>query len=75
MPERQLTTAPHGHVLTNVNVWSPDADWIVYDTRPDPAGSVFEGDRIERVNVRTGEVQVLYQSRDGANYPAATSAA
>lgn len=66
MPERQVTFAPHGHVLTNVNVWSPDGEWVVYDTRPDPAGAVFAGDRIERVNVRTGEVQVLYRARDGA---------
>jgi hypothetical protein len=27
--ERQLTYAPYGHVLTNVNVWSPDSRWIV----------------------------------------------
>jgi len=53
-------------VLTNVNVWSPDGQWIVYDVRPDSAGSVFEGDRIERVNVASGEVEVLYQSRRGA---------
>jgi hypothetical protein len=66
MPERQLTFAPHGHVLTHVNVWSPDGQWIIYDTRPDPAGSIFEGDRIERVNVRTGEVQLLYRSTNGA---------
>ncbi len=65
--ERQLTTATHGHVLTNVNVWSPDSQWIVYDVRSDPAGSVFDGHRIERVHVDTGDVQVLYEARDGAH--------
>jgi hypothetical protein len=64
--ERQLTFAPHGHILTNTGVWSPDGQWIVYDVRSDPAGSVFDGTRIERVHVETGEVQVLYESRNGA---------
>lgn len=64
--ERQLTFAPHGHLLTNIGVWSWDGAWIVYDVRSDPAGSVFDGDRIERVHVETGEVQVLYRSGGGA---------
>jgi hypothetical protein len=62
--ERQLTQAPHGHVLTNVGVWSPDSRWIVYDVRS--VDSVFDGPRIEQVNVETGAVQVLYEARDGA---------
>jgi hypothetical protein len=62
--ERQLTHAPHGHVLTNINVWSPDSRWIVYDVRSVDSG--FDGTRIEQVNVETGEVQVLYEARDGA---------
>jgi hypothetical protein len=64
--ERQLTHAPHGHILTNVNVWSHDGQWIAYDVRSDPAGAVFDGTRIERVHVETSEVQVLYESRRGA---------
>ena len=68
--ERQLTTAPHGHVLTNVNVWSPDSRWIVYDVRS--ADNVFDGTRIEQVNVETGEVRRLYASRNGAACGAVT---
>ncbi len=68
--ERQLTHAPHGHMLTNVNVWSPDSRWIVYDVRA--ADSVFDGTRIEQVNVETGEVQTLYESRNGAACGVAT---
>ena len=64
--ETQLTSAAHGHVLTNTAVWSPDSAWVVYDTRPDAAGSVFEGRHIERVNIHTKEVQRLYTSRNGA---------
>ncbi len=63
---RQLTHAPHGHILTNAGVWSPDGEWLVYDVRSDPAGAVFDGTRIERVRVRTGEIQILYESRRGA---------
>ena len=53
--ERQVTTRPQNHLLTNVNVWSPDGRWIVYDTRSDAEGAVFDGRCIERVNVETGE--------------------
>ncbi len=62
--ERQLTHASHGHVLTNINVWSFDGEWIAYDTRRDD--TVFDGTRIERVNTTTGEVQCLFEARDGA---------
>jgi hypothetical protein len=62
--ERQVTFAPHGHLLTNINVWSPDGRWIVYDVRA--VDSVFDGTRIEQVNVATGEVQVLFRSERGA---------
>ena len=71
-PEIQLTRSPHGHILTNSGVWSADAQWIVYDTRSDPAGALFDGSTIERVNVVTGEVQVLYRSTIGAHCGVAT---
>ena len=70
--ERQLTHAPHGHVLTNVNCWSPDSRWVVYDVRSDPAGGTFDGDRIERVDAATGDVQVFHRSRHGARCGVAT---
>jgi hypothetical protein len=63
---RQVTSAAHGHILANAAVWSPDGEWLVYDVRSDPAGSVFDGTRIERVHVDSGAVQVLYESRRGA---------
>jgi hypothetical protein len=66
MGERQVTSAAHGHILTNVGVWSPDGCWIVYDVRSDPAGSVFDDTRIERVEVATGRVETLYESKNGA---------
>ncbi|MDB5355445.1 MAG: biopolymer transporter Tol [Phycisphaerales bacterium] len=70
--DRQITATPHGHLLTNTGVWSPDGQWIVYDVRSDPAGAVFDGTRIEKVNLRTGEIVVLYKSRNGAHCGVAT---
>jgi hypothetical protein len=64
--DTQLTTGRYGHVLTNTSVWSADGKWIVYDVRPDRTGSVFDGDRIERVNVETGQVEVLFEAQNGA---------
>jgi len=63
---KQVTHQPYGHILTNANVWSPDSQWIAYDIRSDEGGAVFDGVRIERVHVETGEVQVLYTAQDGA---------
>lgn len=54
-------------ILTNCNVWSPDSEWIVFDTRSDAAGAVFDGTQIRMVNVETREVRTVYESRNGAN--------
>ena len=72
MRDLALDIGPRNCILTNANVWSPDARWIVYDVRSTAVGEVFDGDRIERVNVETGEVQVLYEARHGAHVGVAT---
>lgn len=71
-PEKQVTHGPGGRILTNTGVWSPDSEWIVYDRRSDPAGDNFDGDSIEMVNVRTGEVRELYRAKNGAHCGVAT---
>jgi sugar lactone lactonase YvrE len=53
-------------MLTNAAVWSSDSRGIVYDTRSTPDGSVFDGTRIERVEVDSGRIELLYESRNGA---------
>ncbi|XAE58109.1 DUF3748 domain-containing protein [Termitidicoccus mucosus] len=63
--ERQVTTAAHDHVLTNINCWSPDGRWLAYDTRSE-GGAKFDGASIEIVDTQEGRVRVLYRSRDGA---------
>lgn len=70
--ETQITDRPVGHILTNINVWSPAGKWIVYDTRSDPAGEKFDGDTIEIVNVNTREVREVYRARNGAYCGVAT---
>ncbi len=64
--ERQITTAPYEHILTNTGCWMPGGDWLVYDIRPGNGAPDFSGERIERVNVATGTVETLYESRNGA---------
>ncbi|TWU35702.1 translocation protein TolB [Novipirellula aureliae] len=64
--ERQLTHAPYGHLLTNAGTWSADGQWIVYDIRSTADGSDFNGTRIERVNTKSGRVEILYQSQADA---------
>ncbi len=69
--ERQLTDSPQGHVLTNVNVWSADGEWIVYDTRI--RDDQFTGTTIERVRVASGDVEVLYEAKDQAKVGVVTA--
>ena len=65
--EQQVTRDARGHLLTNTGVWSPNGEWIAYDTRSDPAGERFDGSSIEAVNARSGEVRELYHSINGAH--------
>jgi hypothetical protein len=69
--ERQVTRAEQGHLLTNIGVWSPDGEWIVYDTRT--RDDQFTSTSIERVQVRTGDVQVLYTARNESRVGVATT--
>jgi len=64
--DRQVTRAERGHVLHHSGVWSPDSTWIVYDTRGDAAGDVFDGAEIQAVNARTREVRTLFTASNGA---------
>lgn len=57
--EKQITNdLTYHHDLDNNDNFSPDGKWLVYDTRTDDGG-IAESARIERVNVETGEKQVL----------------
>lgn len=58
--EWQLTQSQQNHELDHNENFSPDDRWIVYDTRPDPAG-IQQNAKIEKVHTQSGETQVLYE--------------
>lgn len=62
---QQITFTPRHHQLTNTNTWTPDSHWLVFDVRP--SGASFTGETIERVNVHTGELEVIYRAVQGAH--------
>lgn len=62
---KQITFASRNHQLTNTSTWTPDSNWLAYDVRP--SGASFTGETIERVNVNTGEVDVIYRAANGAH--------
>lgn len=62
---KQLTFASRNHQLTNINVWTPDSQWLAFDVRPN--GASFTSQTIERVNIHTCKVEVIYQAPAGAH--------
>lgn len=62
---KQLTFAARHHQLTNIHSWTPDSQWLVFDVRP--SGASFTGSTIERVNVHSHDVDVLYRAAQGAH--------
>lgn len=71
MPERQITSGDTNHILTHFGVWSPEGDWIYYDVRS--VDDQFDGNRIERVQTRSREVEVIYQAERGAKVGVVTA--
>ena len=61
MDEIQIThDLSYNHDLDNNDNFSPDDQWLVYDTRTE-AGGIGANGKIEKVNVSTGEKVVLYE--------------
>lgn len=59
--EQQIThDLSYNHDLDNNDNFSPDDQWLVYDTRADE-GSIGSNGKIEKVHIGTGEKKVLYQ--------------
>ncbi|MDE1478224.1 DUF3748 domain-containing protein [Xenorhabdus bovienii] len=63
--ERQITFDSRSHQITNINIWTPDSQWLVYDVRP--SGASFTGLTIEKIHVGSRQVKVIYQAQDGAH--------
>lgn len=62
--ERQITFDSRNHQLTNINVWTPDSQYLVYDVRPN--GASFTGLTIEKIHVTSLETTIIYQATQGA---------
>ncbi|WP_435355704.1 DUF3748 domain-containing protein [Emticicia sp. SJ17W-69] len=63
-PEKQIThDLTYNHDLDNNDNFSPDNQWLVYDTRTDDEG-IAASAKIEKVNIKTGEKKVLYQIKN-----------
>ncbi len=58
---RQLTSGPYNHALDNNDNFSPDDRYLAYDTR-DVKGSIGEGRTIEKIEIESGEITILYRA-------------
>nr|WP_121273620.1 DUF3748 domain-containing protein [Pedobacter schmidteae] len=74
MTEIQLTNQAYGHTLNTHQVFSKDGRWLVYDTRNDDSKIASTGN-IEMVNVATGEIKLLYQTKNQTEYGPGVGAA
>lgn len=61
MQQLQLTTGSYGHMLNSHQVFSPDDNWVVYDTRNDQT-HISRTCCVEMANVHTGEIVKLYEA-------------
>jgi hypothetical protein len=65
--EIQLTFGSSGHMLNPAQVFSPDDQWLVYDTRNDIT-HIGRTCCIEKVNVATGAIVKLYSTPGQTEY-------
>lgn len=64
--EMQLTHEPYNHSLDNNDNFSPDDQWLVYDTRTENGG-IRMGQSIEKVHTRTREIVRIYSAPDATD--------
>jgi hypothetical protein len=64
LPENQITfDLTYNHDLDNNDNFSPDNQWLVYDTRTEEGGIAISS-KIEKVHIKTGEKKVLYALKE-----------
>jgi len=75
----QLTFDPRNHYLDNNDNFSPDDQWLVYDTRKavpgPPVSEIGANSNIEKVNVNSGEIVVLYETENQTEHGPGVGAA
>ncbi len=62
---KQVTFSPRHHQLTNINTWTPDSQWLVFDVRP--SGASFTSETVERAHIQTGATEVIWRAQQGAH--------
>ncbi|MEP2058929.1 MAG: DUF3748 domain-containing protein [Nonlabens ulvanivorans] len=67
LKEIQLTNDLKGHFIHTNDSFSPDNNWLVYDTRNDDTHIARTGS-IEMINVNTLEIRQLYNTRNQTKY-------
>ncbi|MHC4336965.1 MAG: DUF3748 domain-containing protein [Planctomycetota bacterium] len=75
----QLTFDPRNHYLDNNDNFSPDDQWLLYDTRKavpgPPVSEIGANSNIEKVNVNSGEIVVLYETENQTEHGPGVGAA
>lgn len=74
LQETQLTTDPKGHFLHQFQYFSPNNEWIAYDTRNDDT-KIGSTCCIEMVNVKTKEIIILYRTKNQSEFGPGVGAA
>jgi len=64
---KQITFDRYNHSLDNNDNFSPDGQWIVYDTRKENGG-IRMGQTIERVHVSTGKIDTIYSAPNASEF-------
>jgi len=72
--EEQLTFDYKGHYLNPTQCFSPDDEWIVYDTRIDPE-KIGSTRSVEKVNLESGEMIMMYTAPNQTQYGPGVGAA
>ena len=65
--EIQLTHNPYNHSLDNNDNFSPDNQWLVYDTRANNGG-LRMGKTIERVHLVSGKIDTIYEAPNAGEF-------
>ncbi len=64
---KQLTFDSRNHYLSPYGVFSPDSQWLVYDTRAAET-AMGSNPTIEKVNVNSGQIKTVYQISNQTPY-------
>jgi len=70
----QITHNAGGHTINNTQCFSPDDQWIVYDTRNNDS-TIGSTGSISMVNTRSAEIKELYHTQNQTSYGPGVGAA